>query len=525
MSRKPISMRKVKEVLRLKSECNLSDRQIAQACNLGRTTVQEYLARARVSQISWENARNLPEDELESLLFPGNPAPNSLHPLPDWKEIHQERRKPGVTLQLLWEEYRNNNQDGYGYSRFCELYHAFVRTIDPRMRQTHKAGDKLFVDYSGRTVEIVDSATGEIRSAQLFVAVLGASNYTFIEATWSQKLQDWVASHIRAFEFFNGVPALIVPDNLKSAIHKACRYDPDENPGFSALAEHYGTAILPARPYRPRDKAKVEGAVLLAQRWVMARLRNQRFFSLSELNEAIRALLVSFNQRPFKKLPGCRQTQFEMVDKPALRPLPSSPFEMADWKRATVGIDYHVEYEKHYYSVPFKHVHQSVLVRATEHIVEIFLKGRRLAAHVRNPEHGKQSTLDEHMPPKHQFGEWSPGRFLNWANNFGPHIVQVIRGILESKPHPAQSFRACLGVLRLEKKVGAKRLDAACERALYYKSPRYKTVQGILENGQEFQPIPGSRIEQKLPVHDNIRGSSYFWADDEGEFDASATNH
>ncbi len=386
MSRKPISMRKIKEVLRLKQECGLNDRQIAESCSIGRTTVQEYLARARVSQITWNEIKDLADDKLEKLLFPGNMRCPSSQPLPDWEEVHAERRRPGVTLQLLWEEYRESHPDGFSYSRFCDLYHAYVNTIDVRMRQTHKAGDKLFIDYSGKKPEIIDPTTGEVCSAELYVAVMGASNYTYIEATWSQSLQDWIGSHVRAFEFFNGIPALLVPDNLKSAINKACRYDPEENPTYAALAEHYGTAVLPARPYAPRDKAKVEGAVLLAQRWILARLRNQRFFSLSELNATIRKLLESFNNRPFKKLVGSRKTAFDEIDKPALRPLPQNAFEFAHWANATVSFDYHVEYDHHYYSVPYRFVHQKIQIRATAQIVEVIRQGERIASHARSAE-------------------------------------------------------------------------------------------------------------------------------------------
>jgi transposase len=518
-------MRKIKEVLRQDQECGLSDRQIAESCKIGRTTVQEYLARARVSKVAWDKARDMSDDELEKLLFPGNTRSANSQPVPDWQVIHIERKKPGVTLQLLWEEYRANHGDGYGYSRFCDLYHTYVSTIDVRMRQTHKAGDKLFIDYSGKKAEIIDSATGEILHAEIFVAVMGASNYTYIEATMSQSLQDWIGSHVRAFEFFHGTTALLVPDNLRSAISKACRYDPETNPTYAALAEHYGTAVLPARPYEPRDKAKVEGGVLLAQRWILARLRHQRFFSLSELNAAIRKQLESFNERPFKKLPGCRKTAFDEIDRLALRPLPSIPFEFADWKKATVGFDYHVEFDHHYYSAPYQRAHQKIQIRATAQVIEVFHKGERIASHVRSNERGKYTTLKEHMPPQHEFCKWTPGKFLNWALKLGKHILQVVRAVIESKPHPQQAFRACMGILQMGNQVGPERLDAACERALHYKSPRYGTVKNILENGQEYMPLPVSRQLPKLPAHRNIRGPAYFQLTLEGDDDATSTNH
>ena len=518
MSRKPISMRKIKEILRLKFENGLSSRSIGRSCKVGRTTVQEYLGRLTVAGLKWADAKDLPEEELEARMFPGNVSvPGITRILPDWGEIHLERKKPGVTLQLLWEEYRGKNPDGLGYSRFCELYQEHVRTLDVRMRQTHKAGDKVFVDYSGDRGEIVNPDTGEILHAEIFVAVLGASNYTFAEATMTQNLRDWIGSHIRAFEFFQGVPALIVPDNLKSGVTRPCYYDPDINPTFAAFAEHYHTAVLPARVGKPRDKPKVEGGVLLAQRWILARLRHQRFFSLADLNAAIRLQLVDFNPKPFQALPGCRKSAYEQLDKPALRPLPTTPFEFADWKGATVNIDYHVEFDHHYYSVPYQLVHQKVQIRATEKVIEAFQKGQRIASHIRSREHGKHTTLSEHMPPQHKFGDWTPGRFLNWALEFGDQVVLAVKTILESKAHPEQGFRACLGIMRLGKKVGATRLNAACRRALFFKSPRFRTIQTILENSQESRPLPEATQDVKLPPHVNLRGSGYFGPKGAGE--------
>jgi transposase len=503
-------MRKIKEILRLKWECGLGDRQISNSCNVGRTTVQEYVSRARAGQLTLEKIRDMSEDVLEELLFPGNNHVSEQRLCPDWNEVHQERKKSGVTLQLLWEEYRGKHPDGYGYSHFCNLYQEHVKTLPVTMRQTHKAGDKLFIDYSGKKGEIVIPETGEIRSAEIFVAVLGASNYTFAEATWTQSLPDWVGSNVRALQFFGGAPALLVPDNLKSGITRACYYDPEINPTYTQFAQHYGTAVLPARARKPRDKAKVEGGVLIVQRWILACLRNQRFFSLEELNAAIAKLLDKYNQRPFKKMPGCRKTVFETLEKPTLRALPTQAYEYAEWKKATVNIDYHVDVQHHYYSVPYQIARQKVDLRITANIVEIFHRGTRVASHVRSFWQGKHSTISEHMPPHHQFVQWSPQRLINWGQKCGGSVVKVIETILDSREHPEQGFRACLGILRFSEKIGNERLNAACARALAFGSPRYKTVVSILERNQDRLPLPEKHEESARPVHANIRGSEYY---------------
>lgn len=522
MSRKPISMRKIKDVLRLKFENALSDRQIAEICHIGRTTVQEYLSRARAAQLSLDQIRTLSESEVEHLLFPGKSKSLVAQPCPDWGEIHLERKKPGVTLQLLWEEYRAQHPDGYGYSRFCDLYQNHTKNTEVTMRQNHKAGDKMFVDYSGKKIEIIHPTTGEIREVEIFVAVLGASNYTYAESTMSQTIPDWIGSHVRALNYFQGVPALIVPDNLKSGVTKPWYYDPDINPTYAHFAEYYGTAVLPTRTRKPRDKAKVEAGVLLVQRWILARLRHRRFFSLGELNTAIKELLEQLNQRPFRKIQGSRKILFENLEKPALRPLPLLNYEYAEWKKATVNIDYHVEFDHHYYSVPYQRAHQKVEVRATGQTVEIYEQGQRIASHPRSREKGKHSTISEHMPPNHQFGQWTPQRLIDWARKYGEAVVTVIETIMTGKEHPEQGFRACLGILRLEKKVGGNRLNAACKRAVFFGSPRYRTVHNILENNQDHISLPEKNLEQTIPNHTNIRGPEYYQG---GQKHASTPNH
>ncbi len=524
MAGKGISMRKTKEILRLKFVNQLSFRQIARACQLSKTTAKEYVERAEKVGLTIEKIQTLSEDEIEKLLFPESGATPSSRPLPDWEEVHLELKKKGVTLQGLWEEYREQHPDGLSYSRFHELYQKYSNTVDAVMRQTHRGGEKLFVDYSGKTIEIVDSTTGEIQQAEIFVAVWGASNYTFAEATWTQSLPDWIGSHIRAMNFFGGVPALIIPDNLKSGIKKPWYYDPDINPTYQEFASYYQTAILPARVKKPRDKGKVENGVLVIQRWILMKLRKRRFFSLDEANQAIRELLEKANARPFKKLPGSRQSTFEEIDKPALLPLPAQPYEYAEWKKARVNIDYHVEFKDHYYSVPYQLIGQLLDLRATSKILEIFHRGKRITSHQRSYHKGKPTTLDEHMPKNHQFMKWNPQRFLSWAKKWGDNVEKVIAAILESPKHPEIGFRACLGVFRLGQKVGPARLDAACQRALHCHSPKYRTVRTILENGQDSRPLP-MQEENTTPSHENLRGSAYFQAAAKGEEYANSTNN
>lgn len=432
--------------------------------------------------------------------------------MPDWPTIHQELRRPGVTLQLLWEEYKAKHpKDGFQYSRFCARYRDWACAVDLTMRQHHRAGEKLFVDYAGRTVPVTDPATGEVRHAQVFVAVLGASNYTYAEATWTQTTSDWLGSHIRTFEFLGGVPALVVPDNLKAGVVRACRYDPDLNPAYAEMARHYGTAVLPARARKPRDKAKAEAGVLLVERWILAALRNQQFFSLHELNAAIAELLTRLNQRRFKKLDGSRESLFLELDAPALLPLPATRHEVGEWKKARVGIDYHVELAGHYYSVPCGLARSEVELRFNSATVEVFHKGGRVASHPRSFERGRHTTLAGHMPTSHQkFLEWTPERIAAWAAKKGEHVAEMAEAIMARRDHPAQGYRACLGLLRLERKYGAERLNAACRRSLHYGTYGYKSVERILSGGFDAQPLPAPTVPTPLPSHENVRGGAYY---------------
>jgi transposase len=415
MPAKRLSMRKIKEILRLKHDVGLSARQIAKSCSVSRSTVSEYLRRAGAAGLSWPLDNEMDETSLERFLFPELPVTSSVRPVPDWADIHTElRAKKNVTLTLLWEEYKASYpENGYQYSQFCERYGRWQGALDVCMRQAHRAGEKMFIDYCGQTVEVVNPVTGEIRKAEIFVAVLGASSYTFAEATWSQALPDWIGSHQRAFAYFKGVTELLVPDNLKSGVDKACRYEPDLNPTYQDMAEHYGSAVIPARVRKPKDKAKVEAGVLLVERWILAALRNRTFFSLSELNGAIEELLIRLNDKAFKKLPGSRRSQYEALDLPALKALPASRYEYADWKKAKAGIDYHVEVDRHYYSVPYQLSQKKLDVRITASIIEVFHKNKRVASHCRSYLRGRHTTVPEHMPKSHrEYLKWTPERLL-----------------------------------------------------------------------------------------------------------------
>lgn len=505
-------MRKIKDVLRLKFDQGLSDRQIARSCSIGRPTVAEYLRRFTAAGLTWPEAETLDDGALDRRLFP--PAPQAActeRGVPDWAHVHQELRHRGVTLFLLWQEYKAERADGYQYSWFCDQYRAWAGKLDLVMRQTHRAGESLFVDYAGQTIAVCDPGTGELRAAQIFVAVLGASNYTFAEATWSQQLADWIGSHVRAFEFLGGVSETVVPDNLRSAVSKAHRYEPELNPSYQEMARHYGVAVLPARARQPRDKAKVEVGVQIVERWILAALRHRTFFSLAELNGAIRELLTVLNRRAFRKLPGSREALFEALDRPALRPLPATPYVFAEWKRVRVHIDYHVELEGHYYSVPYPLIRREIELRYTARTVECFHQGQRVASHRRSPLKGRHTTVTEHMPSAHrEYAEWTPQRLVRWAAHTGPATAGVIAHILTQRRHPQQGFRSCLGIMRLGKRYGAERLEAACVRALKLGACTYKSLESMLRQGLENEPLPQTPEPTTALEHGNVRGAAYY---------------
>jgi transposase len=501
-------MRKTREILKLLWGKGLGARQTARVCGTSHSTVLEYERRASKAGLSWEQVEEMDLGTLERRLFPRR-ATDSPRPLPEWSEIHAELKRPGVTLQLLWEEYREVHPEGYQYSRFCDLYRAWRGKLDLSMRQDHKAGEKVFVDYCGHTVAVVD-ASGTERRAQVFVAVLGASNYTYAEATWSQRMVDWIGSHGRAFEYFGGVPEVIVPDNLRSGVSKPCRYEPELPATYQDLAEHYGVAVIPARVRKPQDKAKVEVGVQVVERWILACLRRRRFFSLEELNTAIAELLVRLNDRRFKKLPGTRRSHFEALDQPALRALPATPYEYAEWSKCRVGPDYHVEVDKHFYSVPYKLVGKELEARYTATAVEILHSGQRVACHVRSREQGQYTTLREHMPPTHRaYAEETPQKLLAWAATIGPATLQVAETIL-SRPHPLQGFNSCLGLKRLAREFGADRLEGACHRAVAINGASYKSLRSILQRGLDRHDVKETAHDTLPASHENVRGASYY---------------
>ena len=503
-------MKKIIEVLRLKHEAKLSHEKIARACGLSKGVVSKYISLTAAQDIGWPLPEGIDEARLEALLFPVK-AKSSRFVVPDYFHIHQELKCKGVTLQLLWAEYTALHEEhAYQYSQFCHHYREWRSQQRRSMRQTHRAGEKLFIDYCGPTVDVVSRSTGEVRTAQIFVAVLGASSYTYVEATWSQSLPDWIASHQRTFRFYGGVPELLIPDNLKSAVAQASRYEPKINETYAEMAAHYQTAVLPARPYKPKDKAKAEAAVLLVERWILARLRHQLFFSLAELNRAIADLLPQLNERCFQGRKESRKSLFHRIDKLALKPLPQEDYEYAEWRKVKPGIDYHIDVEKRFYSVPHALVGQTLDLRLTATTVEILHKGHRVASHARHGQ-GRFSTVTEHMPKSHQaHREWSPGRFMNWASDIGPCTTQVIKQQLEDRPHPEHGYRACLGLLNLSRRYSKPRLERACERALLIRSANYKSISSILKKGLDKQPVDSEEKQTELPLHSNVRGAGYY---------------
>lgn len=514
MPRPHISMRRVRDVLRLRFGEGLSLRQVSASLGIPFTTVSDHVRRAAAAGLGWPLPDDLDDVALEVRLFAAAAAPEGRRPEPDWPKIHIELRRPHVTLMLLWHEYKETfPDDGYAYSQFCELYRVWRRHLDVVMRQTHRAGEKLFVDFPGRQIPIYDDKTGEITlHAELFVAVLGASSYLYAEAFASQELLYWVTGHVHAFEFFEGCPAIVVCDNLRSGVTRPHRYEPDVNATYQEMATHYSVAIIPARSYKPRDKAKVEAGVLLAERWIMARLRNEHFTSIAEANEAIDRLVEWVNARPFKKIDGSRRSLFEEFDRPALRPLPLTRYEFATWRRAKVNIDYHVELraDRHYYSVPYRLVKETVDIRVSAATVEVFFRHRRVASHVRSYSPG-YTTDPAHMPESHRrHAQWTPSRIVSWAAKTGPATAKLTETIMAARQHPEQGFRSCLGIVRLGDRYGQERLEAACARALFAKAHTYRSVESILQKGLDRQPLPADAPGRTHPSHDNVRGPDYY---------------
>ncbi len=510
-------MRKIKEILRLRYEAGLSLRGVSQSLNIGYGTVVDYINRAEQANISWPINSSLDERDLGLLLFPTQPVTGQRRfTEPDFMGCFTDLKKSKlVTRHLLWQEYRQQHpKDGYSYAQFCHRFKEWQGKQKRSMRQIHIAGEKMFVDYTGPTMQVVNPDTGEYRTAQIFVAVLGASSYTFACAHWSQQLPDWLDAHVQALNYFGGIPEIIVPDNLLSAVTKTHRYQPGINASYLQLAEHYQTAIIPARPRKPKDKSKAEIGVQIVERWVMARLRHQSFFTLSSLNQAIRLLVDELNDKPFQKLPGSRRSQFEQLDKPVLRPLPSNPYQYTDIKRARVHIDYHIEYDRHYYSVPHHLVKQEVEVQVCDNTVSVYHYGQRITSHLRSYHKGGHTTLREHMPEAHQsVHDWSDDRFLRWANNIGTETREIVHILLHKKRHPEQNYRAVLALLSNAKKYSNERLNNACGRALLINSPTRSSIESILKQGLDKVTIEADEMTQEelaLDTHENVRGEDYY---------------
>jgi len=505
-------MRKLRDVLRLRLDAGLSYRQINASTKVSVGAIQKLMTRAEELALTWPLPAELDDNQLAGLFYPkADTRTSSRHQTPDWPTLHQELKGKGVTKQLLWEEYTQQYPNRcYSYSQFCDRYNHWQRLQKRSMRQQHKAGEKCFVDYCGQTIPIVSTTTGEMRQAQIFVAVLGASNYTYAEATLSQSLPDWLSSHVRAFSFFGGTSAIVVPDNLKSGVSKACRYDPHLNPSYQQLASHYQVAVIPARPYKPKDKSKVEVSVQIVERWILARLRHHTFFSLAELNQCIRALLIELNQKPFKQLPGNRQQAFEQLDKPVLRPLPKHPYRYVDIKPVKVNIDYHVQYEDHLYSVPHQYVGESLELHAGDTLITLYFRRQPVASHPRAFRPGT-TTQPAHMPKRHQkHQQWTPGRLKNWANNIGPDVLLWVDTQLATKDHPEQAYRVCLGLLNLSRQYPPERLNSACRIASKAGLLRLKQIKSILVSNRDRLPEQLS-FETELPQdHENIRGPLNF---------------
>ena len=511
MATERLTMRKIREILRHKWALGRSHRDVATSLSVSIGAISAAEQRARRAELDWTTVESLSDEALELRLY-GVVTSDRHRSLPDPATLHTELKRQGVTLQLLHHEYRERHPDGYGYTQFCDHYRRWCQERRLSMRQLHRAGEKLFVDYAGKKPELVDPKTGEVREVELFVAVLGASNYTFAEATDTQQIADWIQSHVHAFEYLGGVTAAVVPDQLKTGITRACRYEPELQRSYEELALHYGTVILPARPASPRDKAKVEVAVQIAERWILARLRHETCFSLAALNRRIRELLEELNGRTMRHYRASRRALFEQLDRPMLKPLPETRYQHALWKFVRPNLDYHVELDGHYYSVPFTLRQQRLELRHTATTVEVFHQGQRVASHLRSALRGRHTTVAEHLPKSHQAHlEWSPERLTRWAQTIGPHTRALLEAIFADRPHPEQGYRSCLGILRLAKRFGAPRLEAACLRAVAVRARSYRHVESILKHGLDRLPAPDSSPRDGRSVaHLNLRGRDYY---------------
>ncbi len=500
----------IREILRLIHEGKLSNRQIAQSCHCSPTTVGAIVDRYKEKNLSWPEVLRMDDTELESKLYPQE-INLSKKLLPDYEFIHKELMRKGVTLQLLWQEYKEQYPDGLQYTQFCDHYATWRKLRNISMHQIHRAGEKMFVDWAGLTIPVIDQKTGEVLNTYFFVAVLGASNMFYTEPFLSQDLFSWIQAHVHTFEYFGGVTEIIVPDNLKSGVKKPCYYEPEINPTYLEMAQHYGSAIIPARVRKPKDKAPAEKEVQDVERWIIAKLRNQTFFSLYELKDIVQKLMEEANNRPFQKREGSRRTLFETIERPALKVLPAEPYEFAVWKRAKVNVDYHIELEKNFYSVPYQLAKQEVDLRVTAKVVEVFHRNRRIASHPRQTTRKYHyTTLPDHMPSNHRkLGEWTPERIVHWSTTIGPHTANLVREIMARKEHPEQAYRSCMGIIRLAGNYTPQRVENAAKRALAFGAISYRSVLSILEKNLDLTAL-SEQVSLQPVVHDNLRGAAYY---------------
>ena len=512
MATERLPMRKIREILRLREQQGLSVREAARALGVSAGVVSKTASRAQKAGVSWDVAEGLDDVALEERLYGRAPGPTDDRPRPDPVHLHKELRRPGVTLELLHLEYLQQHPTGVRYTAFCEVYRKWLAKASIVMRQVHKAGEKCFVDFSGVRPFYFDPSTGEQVFVELFVAVLGASNLTYAEVTSSQRVEDFVGAHVRALIYFGGAPAMFVPDQLKAAVTTPCRYEPGIQRTYAELARHYGAAVVPARPYRPRDKAKVEVAVQVVQRWILARLRNETFFSHESLNHRVRCLLDELNARPMKKLGGIsRRELFEQIERGALRALPSEPYECAEWIERTVNADYHVDVDHHWYSVPYRLAHETVWARVSATTVELLHNNARVASHPRSRVPYKHTTDAAHMPTAHQRHANGADSVLAWATSVGPMTLAMVNRLLEANVVREQGWRSARGLQRVGEKYGAARTELACERALRFGARSYKPIANMLALGRESTPLPEDEPAERAAImHENVRGPDYY---------------
>jgi transposase len=512
MPMRRISMDKLREIIRLKEHAHLSERAISRALTVSRPIVKQYIHEVDRAGLDYAAIQNMDDDTLLEILQGGGKSQSKRYEVlrTQFDTLAKELKRPGVTLQRLWQEYRHTHPDGYSYSQFCFHFQLWRNSSELTMHMTHKAGDKMFVDFTGKKLAVVDRQTGEIKEVEVFVAVLGASQLTYVEAVPSQKKEDWIKVNRNTFHYFGGVPQAVVPDCLKSAVLSGNKYEPDINPEYADFARHYQTTILPARPRHPKDKALVEGAVKIVYAWIFAALRDRIFHSLEELNRAIGEELQKYNAKPMQKLKVSRQQLFDEIERDTLKPLPRQMYVIRHFKTLKAQFNYHVylSEDKHYYSVPYRYRAKQLQVIYTDAVVELFSKGKRIAFHKRDRKPNGYSTAGEHMPSHHRFvSDWNPERLINWAKNIGEHVQIVVEHILARAQHPEQGYKTCLGILNLAKKFGKDRLNKACKRAVNFQHFSYKGIKNILDNRLEACQLD---CFEQLPEHKNIRGNNYY---------------